>query len=71
MPRFLVLLLALLIAGPVLGQTVGGQTVVQTDNVRAELVADVSAVKGDVLVGLRQTIRPKWHLPKNPGDLAR
>src|SRR5512139_2827286 len=71
MPRFLVLLLALLIAGPVLGQTVGGQTVVQTDNVRAELVADVSAVKpGEPFwVGLRQTIRPKWHTYwKNPGE---
>jgi thiol:disulfide interchange protein DsbD len=66
MPRFLVLLLALLTAGPALGQTV-----VQTDNVRAELLADVSVVKpgAPFWVGLRQTIRPKWHTYwKNPGD---
>ena len=43
----------------------------QTDNVRAELLADVAAVKpGEPFwVGLRQTIRPKWHTYwKNPGD---
>ncbi|TAJ87016.1 protein-disulfide reductase DsbD [Reyranella sp.] len=47
------------------------QSVVQTDNVRAELLADVSAVKpGEPFwVGLRQTIRPKWHTYwKNPGE---
>ncbi len=65
MKRLLVLLLALS-AAPAFGQSV-----VQTDNVRAELVADVSAVKpGEPFwVGLRQTIRPKWHTYwKNPGD---
>ena len=43
----------------------------QTDNVRAELLADASAIKpGEPFwVGLRQTIRPKWHTYwKNPGD---
>src|SRR5215467_1187030 len=65
MRRLLVLLLAL-IAAPAFAQAV-----VQTDNVRAELLADVSAVKpGEPFwVGLRQTIRPKWHTYwKNPGD---
>ena len=65
MKRLLVLLLAL-IAAPAFGQSV-----VQTENVRAELLADVSAVKpGEPFwVGLRQTIRPKWHTYwKNPGD---
>ena len=46
-------------------------SVVKTDNVRAELVSEVSEVKpGEPFwVGLRQTIRPKWHTYwKNPGD---
>src|SRR5713226_4014859 len=66
MKRLLALLLVLLAAGPAFGQTV-----VQTDNVRAELLADVAAVKpGEPFwVALRQTIRPKWHTYwKNPGD---
>src|ERR1044072_7760419 len=66
MLRFLALLLALLIASPAFAQTV-----VQTDNVRAELLSDVSAVKpGEPFwVGLRQTMRPKWHTYwKNPGE---
>src|SRR5580704_16974505 len=66
MKRLLALLLVLLAAGPAFGQTV-----VQTDNVRAELLADVAAVKpGEPFwVGLRQTIRPKWHTYwKNPGE---
>ena len=66
MPRFLALLLALLLAGPAFAQSV-----VQTDNVRAELVSDVATVKpGEPFwVGLRQTIRPKWHTYwKNPGE---
>ena len=66
MKRLLALLLALLAAGPAFGQAV-----VQTDNVRAELLADVAAVKpGEPFwVGLRQTIRPKWHTYwKNPGE---
>jgi thiol:disulfide interchange protein DsbD len=44
---------------------------VQTDNVKAELLADVSTVKpGEPFwVALRQTIRPKWHTYwKNPGE---
>ena len=70
MPRFLAplaLLLALLLAGPAFAQS----SVVQTDNVRAELVADVATVKAGepFWVGLRQTIRPKWHTYwKNPGE---
>jgi thiol:disulfide interchange protein DsbD len=79
MKRLLVLLLVL-IAAPALAQVQApaqGQTqppataVVQTENVRAELLADVSAVKPGqpFWVGLRQTIRPKWHTYwKNPGD---
>ena len=66
MARVLALLLTLILAGPALGQSV-----VQTDNVRAELVADVAVVKpGEPFwVGLRQTIRPKWHTYwKNPGE---
>jgi thiol:disulfide interchange protein DsbD len=65
MKRLFVLLL-LLFTGPAFAQAV-----VQTDNVRAELLADVSAVKpGESFwVGLRQTIRPKWHTYwKNPGE---
>src|SRR4029453_5883784 len=65
MKRLLVLLLALL-AAPAYAQSV-----VQTENVRAELLADASAVKpGEPFwVALRQTIRPKWHTYwKNPGD---
>lgn len=77
MSRILALLLGLLMALPAFGQapaagSVGsGDAVVQTDNVRAELLADVAAVKpGEPFwVGLRQTIRPKWHTYwKNPGD---
>jgi thiol:disulfide interchange protein/DsbC/DsbD-like thiol-disulfide interchange protein len=72
MNRPLALLLALLAAGPAFGQTPApAQSVVQTDNVRAELLADVAAVKpGEPFwVGLRQTIRPKWHTYwKNPGE---
>jgi len=70
MPRFLAplaLLLALLLAGPAFAQS----SVVQTDNVRAELVSDVATVKAGepFWVGLRQTIRPKWHTYwKNPGE---
>ena len=66
MKRLLALLLVLFTAGPAFGQAV-----VQTDNVRAELLADVAAVKpGEPFwVGLRQTIRPKWHTYwKNPGE---
>src|SRR4029453_6804840 len=65
MKRLLVLLLALLAA------PAQAQAVVQTENVRAELLADASAIKpGEPFwVGLRQTIRPKWHTYwKNPGD---
>ncbi len=66
MARLLALFLTLFLASPLLAQTV-----VQTDNVRAELVADVAVVKpGEPFwVGLRQTIRPKWHTYwKNPGE---
>jgi len=66
MPRFLALLLALLIATPAFADSV-----VKTDNVRAELVSETAVVKpGEPFwVGLRQTIRPRWHTYwKNPGD---
>jgi thiol:disulfide interchange protein len=82
MKRLIALLLALLVAGPAFGQTPApspapaqasaqAQSVVETDNVRVELLADVAAVKpGEPFwVGLRQTIRPKWHTYwKNPGE---
>src|SRR5881394_838741 len=76
MKRLLALLLALLAAGPAFAQSVTPHSVtqgaaVQTDNVRAELLADVSAVKAGepFWVALRQTIRPKWHTYwKNPGE---
>ncbi|MBV8410936.1 MAG: thiol:disulfide interchange protein, partial [Alphaproteobacteria bacterium] len=71
MKRLLVLLLLLIGAAPAFGQTPASQAVVQTDNVRAELLADVSAVKPgqSFWVALRQTIRPKWHTYwKNPGE---
>jgi thiol:disulfide interchange protein DsbD len=67
MPRLLALLLAVLLAGPAFAQS----NVVKTDNVRAELISEVSEVKpGEPFwVGLRQTIRPKWHTYwKNPGE---
>ncbi len=70
MARVFALLLALALAGPAFAQS-PASAVVQTDNVRAELVADVSAVKAGepFWVGLRQTIRPKWHTYwKNPGE---
>jgi thiol:disulfide interchange protein len=66
MKRLLLLLLVLFAAGPAFGQTV-----VEAENVRAELLADVAAVKAGepFWVGLRQTIRPKWHTYwKNPGE---
>src|SRR5260370_36037198 len=66
MKRLLALLLVLFAVGPAFGQTV-----VQAENVRAELLADVAAVKAGepFWVGLRQTIRPKWHTYwKNPGE---
>ncbi|TAJ26435.1 MAG: thiol:disulfide interchange protein [Reyranella sp.] len=74
MARVLALFLTLILAGPAFAQapaSAPASTVVQTDNVRAELVADVAAVKpGEPFwVGLRQTIRPKWHTYwKNPGE---
>lgn len=76
MARFLALLLALM-AGPAFAQSALAQAspaqsaVVTTDNVRSELVSEVAAVKpGEPFwVGLRQTIRPKWHTYwKNPGE---
>ena len=66
MQRFLSLLFALLVAGPAFAQSV-----VTTDNVRAELISEAAAVKpGEPFwVALRQTIRPHWHTYwKNPGD---
>ncbi len=66
MQRLLALLLALSIAGPAFAQSV-----VTTENVRAELISEAAAVKpGEPFwVALRQTIRPKWHTYwKNPGD---
>ncbi|NQW51946.1 MAG: thioredoxin family protein [Rhodospirillales bacterium] len=62
-------LLALLLV--MLASSAAAQSVVTTDNVRSELVSEVATVKpGEPFwVGLRQTIRPKWHTYwKNPGE---
>src|SRR5204863_4386142 len=59
-------LLLVLLAGPAFAQAV-----VKTDNVRAELLSEVSTVKpGEPFwAGLRLTLRPKWHTYwKNPGE---
>jgi thiol:disulfide interchange protein DsbD len=67
MARFLAFLLALLVTGPAFAQS----AVVQTDNIRAELVSEVSQVKAGepFWVGLHLAIKPKWHTYwKNPGD---
>jgi thiol:disulfide interchange protein len=64
--RRLLAFLLVLVAGPAVAQSV-----VTTDNVRAELVSEMATVKpGEPFwVALRQTIRPKWHTYwKNPGD---
>ncbi len=66
MKRFLSFFFALLIAAPAFAQSV-----VKTDNVRAELVSEVSTIKAGepFWVALRQTIKPHWHTYwKNPGD---
>ena len=76
MRRLIALLLAFLVAGPAFGQSPApaqapAQAVVKTDNVRAELISEVSQVKpGEPFwVALRLTIRPHWHTYwKNPGD---
>src|SRR6185436_12384579 len=70
MRRILALLTALL-AALSSGSPAFAQSVVKTDNVRADLVSEVAAVKpGEPFwVALRETIRPKWHTSwKNPGD---
>jgi thiol:disulfide interchange protein DsbD len=67
MARFLAFLLAIFVAGPALAQS----SVVKTDNIRAELVSEVSTVKAGepFWVGLHLAIKPKWHTYwKNPGD---
>ena len=66
MLRFLALLLVFVATG-----SAHAQPVVQSDNVRAELLSDVAQVKAGepFWVGLRQVIRPKWHTYwKNPGE---
>ena len=66
MARFLAFLLVL-VAGP----PSRSPSVVKTENIRAELVSEVSAVKAGepFWVGLHLAIRPKWHTYwKNPGD---
>ncbi|HEY2876549.1 MAG TPA: protein-disulfide reductase DsbD domain-containing protein [Reyranella sp.] len=72
MARLLAFLLVLLVAGPALAQSSFAQSsVVKTENIRAELVSEVSAVKAGepFWVGLHFTIKPKWHTYwKNPGD---
>ena len=68
MKRFLSVLFALLLALPAAAQS---PSVVKTDNVRAELISEVSTIKpGEPFwVALRQTIKPHWHTYwKNPGD---
>src|SRR5262245_56683347 len=67
MRRLLALLILLLPAGPAFAQS----AVVKTDNVRAELISEVSEVKSGepFWVALRQQLRPHWHTYwKNPGD---
>lgn len=71
MARFLAFLLALLVAGPAVAQSSPLASVVKTENIRAELVSEVSEVKAGepFWVGLHFAIRPKWHTYwKNPGD---
>ena len=66
MTRLFALFLALLLSAPAFAQSV-----VKTDNVRAELITEVSTIKpGEPFwVALRQTIKPHWHTYwKNPGD---
>ncbi len=68
--RFLGFLLALLFA-VVLAAPAWADSVVKTDNVRAELLSEVSEVKAGepFWVALRETIRKDWHTYwKNPGD---
>src|SRR5476649_992716 len=70
MSRFLAFLFALLLAAPAWAQT-PVTSVVKTENVRAELISELSEVKpGEPFwVGLRETIRKDWHTYwKNPGD---
>lgn len=67
MYRLLVLFLAIFVAAPAFAQ----QSVVKTENVRAELLSENAEVKpGEPFwVALRQTIKPHWHTYwKNPGD---
>jgi thiol:disulfide interchange protein len=70
--RRLLPFLTVLLAGLALAWGSGhAQSVVKTENVRAELISEVATVKpGEPFwVALRQTIRPKWHTYwKNPGD---
>ncbi|MBN9490975.1 MAG: thioredoxin family protein [Alphaproteobacteria bacterium] len=71
MSRFLAFLVSLLVALPVLTLPAAAQSVVTTDNVRAELLSEVSQVKpGEPFwVALRETMKPHWHTYwKNPGD---
>jgi thiol:disulfide interchange protein len=68
MKLFLSVVFTLLLALPAAAQS---PSVVKTENVRAELVSEVSAIKpGEPFwVALRQTIKPRWHTYwKNPGD---
>jgi thiol:disulfide interchange protein DsbD len=71
MARFLAFLTALLVSGAALAQSSPPASVVKTENIRAELISEVSEVKAGepFWAGLRLTIRPKWHTYwKNPGD---
>jgi thiol:disulfide interchange protein DsbD len=71
MARFLALLVTVLVAGPALAQPSQPASVVKTENVRAELVSEVSGVKAGepFWAGLHLAMRPKWHTYwKNPGD---
>jgi thiol:disulfide interchange protein DsbD len=66
MRRLLALLVLLFAAAPAFAQSV-----VKTDNVRAELLSEAATVKAGepFWVALRETIRPHWHTYwKNPGD---
>ena len=71
MRRLFALLALVFAAAPAVAPAALAQSVVKTDNVRAELISEQAAVKpGEPFwVALRESIRPKWHTYwKNPGD---
>jgi thiol:disulfide interchange protein DsbD len=70
MKRLLPFLFALLVGLPIM-EAAFAQSVVTTDNVRAEAISEAATIKAGepFWVALRQTIKPHWHTYwKNPGD---